>query len=87
MEKRLKGKVELSRGLLKKLETIFEEEGEALGAANARMSRWVSQILPSENTAIPASPKEPFLPPLPPLKTKNPRCSPSSSSLLSSSLL
>jgi hypothetical protein len=48
---------------------IREEEGEALGAAEERFSRWASQILP-ELPELPPSSKEPSFPFLPPLKSK-----------------
>jgi hypothetical protein len=71
MEKRLKAKSEHIRGLVSKPPTILEkEEGEVSGTVAVRLARWASQIPPSENSAIPPSPKEPSLPPSPPPKTK-----------------
>jgi hypothetical protein len=84
MEKRLKAKVEHVRRLVSKPATIEEEEGEASGAAAARLSRCASQLLLSENPAIPSSPRESSLLPPPPPKTNEPRAPPSSSSSSSS---
>jgi hypothetical protein len=88
MKKRLKARAENIRRLANKPPTILkeEEEGEASGMAVARLARWASQNPPSENPAIPPSPREPSLPPPPLPKTKKPRAPPSSSSLLLSFL-
>jgi hypothetical protein len=86
MEKRLKATTEHMRKMASKPPTIAEEEeGEVSGAAADRLARWASQISPSENPAIPPSPREPLLPPPPPPKSKKPQAPPSSSSSSSSS--
>jgi hypothetical protein len=70
-EKRLKARTEQIRKNISKPPTIIaEEEGEASGAAADRLTRWASQIPPSENPAIPPSLRDSSIPPLPPPKSK-----------------